>query len=422
MSQNITELKKLLDERNRELESYRERLRFLTGEREGKEMAPFIEERFHMSFLLSSACMSLTFPDGRFIVVNRAFCRFLGYSEDELMLLSSEAITYPEDREPARRLRDDARQRRTTSYSIDKRYVRKDGSVAWGQVSSNWFYDAEHNPLYALAVIQDITDRKHIEEALRKSEANLAARAAELEAANRELEAFNYTVSHDLRTPLTSIGGFCEVLLSLGKGHLDEQCKSIIRHICGTVRYMDQLIETLLNFSRLSQCRMTRMTVDLSALAKAVALNLKMREPSRRVDFVIPENIVAEGDAKLLREVLENLMGNAWKYTGRQERALIEFGLAEVNGETACFVRDNGLGFDMAQAERLFTPFHRLHSREEFAGHGIGLSSAQRIIERHGGRIWAEGERGSGATFYFTLDFPSGSRQPKLPRRDTTVR
>ncbi len=405
MSQSVAELKKLLEERTRELEGCRERLRFLTGEQEEKE-APFLEERFHMSFLLSAACMSLTFPDGRFVVVNQAFCSFLGYSEDELMRLSSDAITHPDDREPARRLRDEARLRRTTSYSIDKRYLRKDGTVVWGQVSSNWFYNGRGKPLYAQAVIQDITDRKRIEEALRKSEADLAARAAELEAANRELEAFNYTVSHDLRSPLTSIGGFCEVLLSLGKGHLDEQCKSIIRHMCGIVRYMEQLIETLLNFSRLSQCRMVRASVDLTGVAKAVAAHLRVREPHRHVEFVIHENIVAEGDAKLLREVLDNLMGNAWKYTGRREKALIEFGVAEIDGGRAYFVRDNGLGFDMSQAERLFVPFHRLHSREEFAGHGIGLSTAQRIVQRHGGRIWAEGEQGSGATFYFTLDFP----------------
>ncbi len=349
MSQSVAELKKLLEERTRELEGCRERLRFLTGEQEEKE-APFLEERFHMSFLLSAACMSLTFPDGRFIVVNRAFCGFLGYSEDELMRLSSDAITHPDDREPARRLRDEARLRRTTSYSIDKRYLRKDGTVVWGQVSSNWFYNGRGKPLYAQAVIQDITDRKRIEEALRKSEADLAARAAELEAANRELEAFNYTVSHDLRSPLTSIGGFCEVLLSLGKGHLDEQCKSIIRHICGIVRYMEQLIETLLNFSRLSQCRMVRTSVDLTGVAKAVAAHLRVREPHRHVEFVIHENIVAEGDAKLLREVLDNLMGNAWKYTGRREKALIEFGVAEIDGGRAYFVRDNGLGFDMSQA------------------------------------------------------------------------
>ena len=406
MAESVIELERLLEQRTRELETCKERLRLLTGRKEGPDNTRLIEERFHTIFQFSSACMSLTFPDGRFIEVNSAFCRFLGYTADELMQLSSEEITHPDDREQVRQLRDEARKRRTTSYSIDKRYLRKDGTITWGQVSSNWFYDEDGKPIYALAVIQDITDRKRFEEALRNSEANLASHALELEAANRELEAFNYTVSHDLRSPLTSIGGFCEVLLGLGKGHLDDQCKSIIRHICGTVRYMDQLIETLMNFSRLAQCKMTRAKVDLSAVAKAVAAQLRMRNPHRQVHFSIPGKVEVEGDAKLLREVLDNLMDNAWKYTGKQETALIEFGACEISGKTTYFVRDNGPGFDMSQADRLFIPFYRLHSREEFAGHGIGLSSAQRIIQRHGGRIWAEGERGKGATFYFTLGAP----------------
>lgn len=406
MDESVTELKRLLEQRTSELETCKERLRLLTGRDEGPAITRLVEDRFHTIFRFSSACMSLTFPDGRFIEVNPAFCRFLGYTADELMQLSSEEITHPDDREQVRQLRDEARKGRATSYSIDKRYQRKDGAIIWGQVSSNWFYDEDGKPDYALAVIQDITDRKRIEAALRESEANLASHALELEAANRELEAFNYTVSHDLRSPLTSIGGFCEVLLGLGKGHLDDQCKSIIRHICGTVRYMDQLIETLLNFSRLSQCKMTRAKVDLSAVAQAVAAQLKMRDPHRRVNFIIAGKVEVEGDAKLLREVLDNLMDNAWKYTGKQETAQIEFGVGEINGKTAYFVRDNGPGFDMTQADRLFIPFHRLHSREEYAGHGIGLSSAQRIIQRHGGRIWAEGEQGKGATFYFTLGSP----------------
>ena len=262
------------------------------------------------------------------------------------------------------------------------------------------------------SITQDNTDRKQIEAALRESETKLASRALELEAANRELEAFNYTVSHDLRSPLTTIGGFCELLLGLGKSHLDDQCKSIIRHICGTVRQMDQLIETLMNFSRISNREMTRETVNLSTIANALAAQLKMREPHRQVKFIIANGVEVEGDAKLLREVLENLLGNAWKYTGKLERAQIEFGVNETNGTTTFFVRDNGPGFDMAQADRLFIPFHRLHSREEFAGHGIGLSTAQRIILRHGGRIWAEGEPCHGATFYFTLD-----RHAEFPAR-----
>jgi light-regulated signal transduction histidine kinase (bacteriophytochrome) len=233
--------------------------------------------------------------------------------------------------------------------------------------------------------------------------AKLASRVAELEAANMELESFNYTVSHDLRSPLTTIGGFCDLLLGLGKSHLDDQCKSIIRHMRGTVRHMDQLIETLLNFSRISNLDLIREKVDLTRIAVAVAAQLRIRDPDREVEFVIADRLVVQGDAKLLREVIANLMDNAWKYTGKREGARIEFGRRVKNGEAAFFVSDNGPGFEMSHAERLFAPFHRLHSREEFAGYGIGLSTAQRIIIRHGGKIWAEGEPGRGATFCFTV-------------------
>ncbi len=404
MPESIVKIKKIPREPDDESETGDDHLGLLTDQLKRYDVERFIEERFHTIFQLTSACMALTSTDGRFIEVNSAFCRFVGYTAEELMGLNSEEITHPDDREMARQLRNKAIMGHTTAYSVEKRYLRKDGAMIWGQVSCNWINDSAGKPFYALAVIQDITDRKQIEAALRESEAKLASRALELEAANRELEAFNYTVSHDLRSPLTTIGGFCELLLGLGKSHLDDQCKSIIRHICGIVRHMDQLIETLLNFSRISNKEMNRETVNLSKLANAVAAQLKMSEPHRLVEFIISEGIVVEGDAKLLREVLENLLGNAWKYTGKQETARIEFGAGETNGRTTYFVRDNGPGFDMTQAEKLFIPFHRLHSREEFAGHGIGLSIAQRIIMRHDGRIWAEGDPGHGAIFYFTLN------------------
>ncbi len=230
-----------------------------------------------------------------------------------------------------------------------------------------------------------------------------SVRLAELEAANRELESFNYTVSHDLRSPLTSLKGFCEILLGLGKTHLDDQCKSIIRHMLGTVRHMDQLIETLLNFSLISNREMNRDKVDLSLIARTVAAQLRMRDPHRNVEFKIVESAPVIGDAKLLREVIENLLDNAWKYTAKQGKARIDFLKTVENGEDVYVIRDNGPGFDMTQAENLFRPFYRLHSKEEYSGYGIGLSTAQRIVTRHGGRIWAEAEPGCGATFYFTI-------------------
>ena len=166
---------------------------------------------------------------------------------------------------------------------------------------------------------------------------------------------------------------------------------------------MDQLIESLLDFSRLSRSSMNIEPVDLTLLAHAVAAFLKANEPHRQVKFNIAPGVTGQGDARLLRRVVENLIGNAWKFTGRQQAALIEFGGVELNGMPAFFVRDDGPGFDMAEADRLFAPFHRLHSRDEFAGHGIGLSTVRRIIQRHGGRTWAEATPGKGATFFFSL-------------------
>jgi light-regulated signal transduction histidine kinase (bacteriophytochrome) len=166
---------------------------------------------------------------------------------------------------------------------------------------------------------------------------------------------------------------------------------------------MDQLITTLLNFSQLTRGEMRRTEVDLSIMAREIACHLSMKQPERDVTFNIADGIVVDGDARLLRVVLENLLGNAWKYTGREAEARIEFGMEEAGGETVYFVRDNGTGFDMSQADRLFNPFRRLHEEAEFEGTGIGLATVRRIIERHGGKVWAEGEVDRGAIFYFTL-------------------
>lgn len=224
-----------------------------------------------------------------------------------------------------------------------------------------------------------------------------------LVAANRELEAFNYTVSHDLRSPLSIITGYCQLLQDFCSGNLDEQCRGFLHDITDAAGRMDQLITTILNFSRLSRKEINRQTVDLSRVAQTVMFDLRMRQPERTVKFVIAEGVEVNGDAKLLRVVLGNLIGNAWKYTGHREDACIEFGTALSEGKPACFVRDNGAGFDMDQADRLFRPFERLHGADEFEGTGIGLATVQRIIERHGGRVWADGEVGKGATFFFTL-------------------
>ncbi|MBI3910285.1 MAG: hypothetical protein HY320_05050, partial [Armatimonadetes bacterium] len=184
---------------------------------------------------------------------------------------------------------------------------------------------------------------------------------------------------------------------------LDETGRDCLRRIHAATQRMGQLIDALLNLSRLTRARLRSETVDLSALAQSIADELRQREPERQVEFVIAEGVVAEGDNRLLRVVLENLMGNAWKFTGNRQPAVIEFGVAQHEEETAYFVRDNGIGFDMAYAEKLYGAFQRLHRAAEFPGTGIGLATVQRIVHRHGGQVWAEGAVGQGATFYFAL-------------------
>lgn len=227
-------------------------------------------------------------------------------------------------------------------------------------------------------------------------------RTRQLMAANRELEAFSYSVSHDLRGPLEIINGFSHILLVDGS-KLDAPQRECVQQINTATRRMAELIDDLLNLSRVSTTTMHREKVDLSALARAIADQLCRQEPSRRVDFVIHNCPPVQGDSRLLQIALQNLLNNAWKYTSHHEQARIEFGCEERLSRTAFFVRDDGAGFDPALADKLFKPFQRLHATSEFPGTGIGLATVQRIISRHGGEIWAEGAVQQGATFYFSL-------------------
>jgi signal transduction histidine kinase len=225
----------------------------------------------------------------------------------------------------------------------------------------------------------------------------------QLTAANQKLAAFNYTVSHDLRQPLNSISAACQAIEMLSGDKLDEQNKMCLRIAIDGVKRMSNLIETLLKFSTSAHRDMRREMVHLDIIARKLAANLRMTEPERQVTFNIGEGLTANGDPELLYIVLENLIGNAWKYTCKQGQAVIEVGSAEKNGTTVFFVRDNGPGFSMAEADQLFVPFVRLPGTTEFKGHGIGLATVESIIVRHNGKVWAEGEPGKGATFYFTL-------------------
>jgi signal transduction histidine kinase len=224
------------------------------------------------------------------------------------------------------------------------------------------------------------------------------------DAANRELEAFSYSVSHDLRTPLQSIDGFSLALLEDYGETLDDRGKDYLRRVRVATQRMAQLIDDLLKLSRLTRSELNPVQADLSALAWRVANELQNRAPEREVTWRIRGGLTATGDADLLKVLFENLLGNAWKFTGMNPEATIEFGAESIGGTTAYFVRDNGTGFDMSYADKLFAPFQRLHLEKDFPGTGIGLSIVQRIVHRHNGKIWAEAAIGKGATFFFTLN------------------
>ena len=242
----------------------------------------------------------------------------------------------------------------------------------------------------------ELAERKRAEEALER-------RGAELTAANAELEAFSYSVSHDLRSPLRSIDGFSQALLEDYGERLDADWVDYLKRVRAGSQRMGDLIDDMLSLSRVTRSEMRREKVDLGALARAVANELEERQPERQVNFVLPEELTANGDARLLRLALENLLGNAWKFTGKQPEATIEFGVTRRDGTPEYFVRDDGTGFDMAYADKLFGAFQRLHTTEEFEGTGVGLATVRRVVRSHGGRIWADAEEGKGATFYFTL-------------------
>jgi PAS domain S-box-containing protein len=342
----------------------------------------------------------------KLLQVNDRICEILGYAPDEL-LGKNARVLYPSDKDYEYVGREKYRQiRKRGTGTVETRWQRKDGTIIDVLLSSTPL-DPDDITANVTFTALDITERVRAEREIHKLneelEQRVLERTAELRAANNELETFAYSVSHDLRAPLNRINGFSQALATDYGERLDAQGLDYLQRVQKNSRNMAQLIDDMLALSRVTRRELTWTPVALSNLARAITAELQQAQPERQVKFVFEEGLVAEGDKNLLRLVLENLLGNAWKFTSKQPRARIEFGATRTNEQTIYFVRDNGAGFDTTYAHKLFNPFQRLHSPDEFEGTGIGLATVQRIIRRHGGQVWATAEVNKGATFYFNL-------------------
>jgi len=351
------------------------------------------ERKFRLLVEQASDGIFLCAADGRYTEVNEAWLNMLGYSRDEA--LQRDLAAFIDEDELRRIPLRFAHLGQGEPVLEERRLRRKDGRSIVAEISARILPGGE-----ILGIVRDITARKKMESELIELNITLEKRVAERTA---ELEAFAYSVSHDLRAPLRHISGFAAIVIKANEGKLDSVSVEHLRRIAAGAKRMSELIDDLLKLSQVSRQELRRRTLDLSEVAAGVLGSLAQAHPEREVDLVIAPAMIVDGDPGLMHIVMENLLGNAWKFTSRAARARIEVGRVERNGEQVYFVRDNGAGFDMAYAAKLFGAFQRLHSPDEFEGTGIGLSIVQRIVARHAGRIWAEAAIGKGATFHFTL-------------------
>jgi PAS domain S-box-containing protein len=346
----------------------------------------------------------------RFTFVNRALCELVAVSREDL-IGKTDYDFFPAEQADFFRKKDTEMFESGASIVIDEEPI----TDAKGEhhvlaTTKVPLFHASTEPTHLVGIIHDITQLKQAEEGLRAANEALerevrdkSAALGRLEAVNAELEAFSYSVSHDLRAPLRSIDGFSQALLEDYGGRLEGDAADYLRRVRAAAVRMGSLIDDLLRLSRITRAELRTERVDLGEIARGVVAALRESAPERKVEVTIGEDLVAEGDPLLLRVALENLIGNAWKFTSKRTEAHIAVGADRVDGKKRFYIRDDGAGFDGKYASKLFNAFQRLHSSAEFEGTGVGLATVQRIVNRHGGRVWAEGESGKGATFWFTL-------------------
>jgi PAS domain S-box-containing protein len=373
------------------------------------------EARYRQAISAAEAVpYQLDYATDRYTFIGQGILKLTGYPAQEVTpALLRRLIQESQMRgQYAHLARDEAirqvRQGSEGAWLSDLRWLTRNGESRWVTDAAVQVRDERGQPVGSIGILQDITERKRAEEEIHQLNAQLEERVrqrtAQLEATNRELEAFSYSVSHDLRAPLRAVTGFARILEEEHLPHLPSEARRLLDRIQDSGRRMSQLIDDLLSLSRLTRAELRRQPVQVSRLVHEALLHQQQHDPQRQVKWQIAPDLTVHGDPNLLKIALENLLSNAWKFTAQRPQAHIEFGSElQPDGERAFFVRDNGAGFDMRYAGKLFGAFQRLHRSEEFEGTGIGLATVQRIIHRHGGRVWAESALDQGATFYFTL-------------------
>jgi len=377
-----TELEQRVRERTAELEAANRALR--TSEQEFRSLAESMPQ-----------IVWATRADGWNIYFNQRWMDYTGLTLEESYGEGWITPFHPDDKQRAW----DAWQRATKnrdSYDLECRLRRADGVYYWWLIRGLPQVNADGKILKWFGTCTDIEDIKETEKETRRLNDQLAA-------ANKELEAFSYSISHDLRTPLRSIDGFSQALMDDYQDKLDDTAKSYLARVRKATQNMGCLIDDVLKLSRLTRSELHHESVDLSTMVRAISDTLQQNNPDRTADVIIREGVFVNGDPGLLKIALENLMNNSWKFSSKEARPQVEFGTTVKEGKTVYFIRDNGVGFDMAYVDKLFGAFQRLHTSFEFPGTGIGLATIQRVINRHGGQVWAEAVVGKGATFYFTL-------------------
>jgi PAS domain S-box-containing protein len=365
------------------------------------------EELFRHVFEGNAVGGILTDLEGTVLSVNDATCQVFGCSPEYFIGRNFREFGPSEDNEKARRLAERLLDGTENSVRIRQRVYPADGSVRWADVSAALRRDAAGRPMQFISSLVDATDEVAAEEEIRRLNAELAGRVLttteQRDALNRELEAFAYSIAHDVRAPLRAIDGFSAVLMEEELDGLSPEGVEKLRRVRMAAQRLARLLDDLMGLSRVSRRDLLRQPVDISDLATQVAEELFANQPSRDVDLVIQPGLVAHADPVLARLALRELLGNAWKFTWPHESARIEVGATDADGEQVFFVRDDGVGFDLRHAEHLFGAFQRMHPEGEFPGDGIGLATVQRLVRRHGGRVWAEAAVEQGATFFFTL-------------------